>query len=143
MPLPPGAAIVPLTATSLSATIWIRPSLTMTLVAEARPFAFTTSLKLGAVPTNRAPLYRLPATLIVPADRAMPSIAFTCPWIEIRPVPLRGAVPASSCVTAASLGLPGDRKNPSTNPCVGVDMFRLPTLTMPPALTMKPCGLAK
>ncbi len=141
-PAAPGAASVPLTVTSPSATIRMRPSFATMLVAEEMPFAFTTSVKSGALPRNRAPAYSVPPTLITPADRLMPSIAFTLPWIEIRPAALRGAVPFSSCVTDTSSGEPGPTKKLLTNCWVGVETFRLPTLTTPPLPTMKPFGLA-
>ena len=60
---------------SLSATISIRPPRITTLLAIARPFEFTTSVKSGAVPTKLAPLKTDPATLIAPALRFTPSIA--------------------------------------------------------------------
>ena len=78
-PAAPGAAMVPLTMTSPSATMRIRPPSAMTLLAEAMPFAFTTSVKEGAVPTKRAPAKTTPPTFTVPADSVTPSIAFTLP----------------------------------------------------------------
>ena len=74
-PAPPGAARVPEMATSWSATIWIWPAFTTTLVADSSPLALTTSLKSGAEPMNRAPLYKAPPTLMVPAESWIPSIA--------------------------------------------------------------------
>ena len=142
-PLPPGSVIVPETSTSLSATIWIRPSFTTTLVAEARPLALTTSVKLGAVPMNRAPLYSVPPTLMEPAERPIPSSALTCPWMVMSPVSLRGAVPASSWETELSSGFPGAWKKLLTNAWVGVARLRLPTFTTPVRPTTKPAASAK
>ena len=58
------------------------------------------------------------------------------------PLVLRGAVPSKRLETATALGLPGARKKFSTNCWVGVETLSDPTLTVPPAPTIKPCGLA-
>lgn len=58
------------------------------------------------------------------------------------PLAFRGSVPARSCCTAASLGVPGARKKLLTKACVGVVTVRLPTFTTPVGPTMNPWGLA-